>query len=75
MLYSCAGDWAVPCPPNDNSNNNQNARQPGLGACGASLSSPGRLVLSNLIGAGNRQMVNVRQDHVAPVGLFKWFHQ
>ena len=36
--------------------------QPGLGACVASLSSPGRLVLSDLIRAGNRQLVNVRQD-------------
>ena len=43
-------------------NNNNDACQPGLGACGASLSSPGRLVLNDLIGAGNRQMVNVRQD-------------
>ena len=45
----------------DNNNNNNDAFQPGLGVCGASLSSPGRLVLSDLIGAGNRQMVNVRQ--------------
>ena len=35
-----------------------NAFQPGLGACGASLSSPGRLVLSDLIGARNGQMMN-----------------
>ena len=34
---------------NNNNNNNYNAYQPGLGACGASLSSQGRLVLSNLI--------------------------
>ena len=27
---------------------------------------PGRLVLSDLIGASNRQMVNVRQDHIVP---------
>ena len=47
-------------------NKNKNACQPGLGACGASLSSPGRFILSDLIGAGNRQMVNVRQDHVVP---------
>ena len=48
-------------------NNNKsihNAFQPGLGACGASLSSPGRLVLSDLIGAENRQKMNVRPDHV-----------
>ena len=49
------------CPCN---NNNCSTCQPRLGACGASLSSPGRLVLSNLIGVGNRQMVNVRQDHI-----------
>ena len=49
---------------NSNNNNYQDAFQPG--ACGASLSSPGRLVLSNLIGARNRQMVNVRQDHIVP---------
>ena len=47
-----------------NHNNNNNACQPGLGACGASLSSPGSLVLSDLIGAGDRQMVNVRQHHL-----------
>ena len=41
--------------------------QLGLGACGAALSSPGRLVLSDCIGAGNRQMVNVRHDHIVPV--------
>ena len=41
----------------------ENAFQPGLGVCGASLSFAGRLVLSDLIGARNRQMVNVRQDH------------
>ena len=39
--------------------------QPGLGACGASLSSPGRRVLSDLTGAGNRQMVNIRLDCMA----------
>ena len=33
-----------------NNNNNENAFQPGLGACRASLSSPGRLILSDLIG-------------------------
>ena len=42
-------------------NNNESMRQPGLGACGASLSSPGRIDLSDLIGEGNRQMMNVRQ--------------
>ena len=40
------------------------ACQQGLGACGASLSSPGRLVLSDLTGAQNGQTVNVRQDHI-----------
>ena len=49
-----------------NNNNNYNAFQPGLGACGASVSSPGKLVLSDLIWAGNRQMMNVRQDHIVP---------
>ena len=39
-----------------NNIHHQNALWPGLGACAASLSSPGRLVLSDLIGAGNRQM-------------------
>ena len=46
--------------------NNHHACQPRLGACGASLSSPGRLVLSDLVRAGNGQMVNVRQDHIVP---------
>ena len=32
-------------------NDDYNVCQPGLGACGASLTSPGRLVLSNLIEA------------------------
>ena len=45
---------------NDDSNDN-NVCQPRLGACGASLSLPGRLVLSDLVRARNRQMVNVRQ--------------
>ena len=40
---------------NDNS---QTTCQSGLGVCEASLSSPGRLVLSDLIGAGYGQMVN-----------------
>ena len=35
-------------------NNNKRASQPGLGACGATLSSPSRLVLVDLKGAGNR---------------------
>ena len=48
---------------NKNNNNNSNMCQPGLGAYGASLSSPGRLVLRDMIGVSNRQMVNVRQDH------------
>ena len=34
-----------------------------------SLSVPGRLVRSDLIGAGNIQMVNVRQDHIVPNSL------
>ena len=69
-------DWTWPelmtgkqqqhCEPAYQCNNNQTACQPGLGACGARLSSPGRLVLSILIGAGNIQMVNVRQDHIVP---------
>ena len=41
---SCVTCIAVCC---DNNNNNQNECQPGLRACGASLSSPGRLVLSD----------------------------
>ena len=49
----------------DNHNDTKNACQPWLGACGASLSSPGRFVLSDLIGAGNRQMMAVRQDHTS----------
>ena len=48
-----------------NNDNTQNAFQPGLGVCAASLSSPGTLVLSDLIRARNRQVVNVRQDHIA----------
>lgn len=43
-------------------NNNQNACQPGLGACAASPSSPGRLVLSDLIGARTRQMSYIDID-------------
>ena len=38
-------------------NKYKNMCQPGLGACGASLSLPGRLILSDLIGAENGQMV------------------
>ena len=56
---------ARPCNDN-NITNNHNAFQPGLGACGASLSSPGRTVLSNLIGARIGQMMNVRHDHIVP---------
>ena len=37
-----------------NNDYNNNWTQPGLGARGASLSSPGRLVLSNFRGAGHR---------------------
>ena len=47
-------------------NKDCNTCQPGLGACGASLSSPGRLVLSDLIEAGSRHIVNVGQDHIVP---------
>ena len=47
-----------------NNNSKQNACQPRLGACKASLRSPGRLALSDLTWAGNRQVVNVRQDHI-----------
>ena len=50
-------------------NNKQNACQPGLCACGASLSSPGRLVWTDLIGPGNRQMMNVRQHHMVDLLL------
>ena len=41
---------------NSNNNNNPSTCQPGLGACGASLSSPDRLVLSDLIEVGDAQM-------------------
>ena len=34
--------------------NNENVCQPGLCVCVASLNSPGRLILSDLIGAGDR---------------------
>ena len=37
--------------------NNENVCQPGLGACGASLSSPSRLVLSDCTGAECRQTI------------------
>ena len=40
--------------------------QLGLDAWGASLGSPGILVLSDWIGAGNRRMMNVRQLDVVP---------
>ena len=46
----------------------QNPRQPGLGASGTSLSLPGRLALRDLIGAGNRQIMNVRQTQ----GVNSW---
>ena len=61
--------WATesPLPCNNHYNNSNNVCQPRLSACGASLSSPGRLVLNDLIRAGNRQMVNVRQDQGCPV--------
>ena len=35
---------------------NKSTCQPGLGACGARLSSPGRLVLSNMIGHACQQL-------------------
>ena len=41
----------------------QNACQPGLSACGASLSLPGKLVLSDLIGA-DRLVTVVKQHHI-----------
>ena len=41
----------------DTSDNNLNASQPGLDACGASLNSPGRLVLSDFIRPVHQQMV------------------
>ena len=43
-------------PKKDHNNGKYKMHQPGLGACGANLSSPGRVVVSYLIGAGNRQM-------------------
>ena len=46
-----------------NDNHDCNACQPGLGACGASLTLSGRFVLSDLAGAENRHVVNVRHDH------------
>ena len=59
--------------PNDNNTDDDKyiMYQPGLGACGASLSSSGRVFLSDLIGVGDRQMVHVRQDHIVslPVPL------
>ena len=45
---------------NYHNNNNQNVHQPGLGAFGASLILPGRLVLIGLTVAGNKQKVNAR---------------
>ena len=50
-------------------NKETNACQSGPGAYGASLSSPGTLVLSGLIGARSRQMVNVRHNHI--IQMFK----
>ena len=58
---SCVTCIAVCC---DNNNNNQNECQPGLRACGASLSSPGRLVLSNFMRVKNRQTMHVGQNHI-----------
>ena len=49
-----------------NNNNHNNACQPGLGVCGASVSSSGRLIVIDLIGVGNRLMVRVRQEHIVP---------
>ena len=54
-----AGGRAGWCTDLNNNNNDIDACQPRLGACGASLSPPGRLVLSDLIRVGSRQMVNV----------------
>ena len=39
----------------DDNDNNENACQPGLDVCGASLSLFSRIVFSDLIGAANRQ--------------------
>lgn len=36
--------------------------QAGLGACGASLCLPGRLLLNHLIGTGNRQTLDNVDD-------------
>ena len=44
--------------------NKWNACQPGLGACGASLSSPGRLVLSKLVRGGKQTTMNVSQMYM-----------
>ena len=46
--------------------NCSNACQPRLGVWGASQSLPGRIGPSDLIRAGTRQMMNVRQDHIVP---------
>ena len=58
-----------------NNNIYSSAFQPGLGACGASLSSPGRLVLSDLIGAGRRHqakhVLHVQEEAVVN-GLGLW---
>ena len=59
--------WYKISDDNNNDNNDANdcsACRPGLGACGASLSLLCRLVLSDLIEAGNRQAVHVRQSYI-----------
>ena len=53
----------------NNNSLNRNVCQPWVGACEASLSLPGRLVVSDLIGVGNRQLANVRRDHVVAIFL------
>ena len=41
----------------------------GLGACAAGLGLPGRLVLSDLLRAGDAHIVNVKQNDVDVLGL------
>ena len=54
----------------DNNDNENITCQPGLGACGASLSLPGRLDLSDLR-EGLRQMVSGCQSKIATKALVK----
>ena len=50
-LSNCSRGQNTSCR-HDNDNDGNKACQPGLSACGASLSSPGRLALRYLIAAG-----------------------